>query len=1040
MQTNPTIRSAALLGAIIQITGAAQAWAQDAASASTTPVSEKLEEVIVTGSNIRGASDTGAIAVSVLDAEKLAAFGQATTGELLENIAQAGSFEINGAADGPNDARGDIATVNLRGLGTGNTLILLNGRRIAAHGVNQDIGSTPRQVTNVNAFPAAGIERVEVLRDGASALYGSDATAGVLNTIMDADFDRSTVTARYSSLEGTGEHETSVDVAQGLRFNDDRTRVLLTASYFDRSGLFSSELGRQFNSVDKRAYLGDSPYATETTDFRNTSTSSPFGQYQVGALDALGVFVGQRVRQGTSALTNSTGSFHIQPCSFDGTRAELGQRAEGCMGIDDGNLDPALRYDYAANQPNNSLNEGVNIANDPVTAKGRQLISEAQRYNVYSFAEHDFTDSLQGFGEILYYRATTDSNRAAQPLDSGLAFLIVPASNYWNPFGVAGNPNRLPGLNANDVSAAGRDVLIQNWRPTDLGPRFIATETETYRVMAGLRGSFGDWEWEGAFTNSANETSDTESNHISKTLLAQELARSTPDAINPFGGPNSNTQEQWDRVRIPTTNVGSTDLTTADFRMSNANAFDLWAGPVGFAVGGEWRGEGYTEDRDPRLDGSIIYSTDNVSGISDVVGVSPTRDSSAYRNVYSLFAETLVPLHRGEGTWINDVTLQVAARGEYFEDLSDGAVKPKFAVSWFPVDFVNLRAAYSQGFRVPNLVQLNRGDVSRLNLGNEDFLRAEVTGDPISNGDAYMASVRRSNPNLENEDTETIVAGVSLQLDRVLAVDWLTDFRINVDYWRFEQENLIGAFGVQEALALDFLLRRQGGFNPNVVRAEPTADDLAAFAAWNAANPDDQRVAAGQVLFVNDPYINLDSQVADGFDFGIAAGVDAGVAGRFNLELEAMYLQKLDVVRNDLLAAVAADPVFAGQFDELQVDRVELGGNPRWRGSATLTWRKGAYGAGMSARYVSMFLDTGADLDLNGDDLPEYWQVEENWRVNLYADYRFELPALDTVSLRVGANNVLDEAPPLADESLGYRPDYHSLKGREFYVQLRASF
>ncbi|MET0532981.1 MAG: TonB-dependent receptor, partial [Steroidobacter sp.] len=523
-------------------------------------------------------------------------------------------------------------------------------------------------------------------------------------------------------------------------------------------------------------------------------------------------------------------------------------------------------------------------------------------------------------------------------------------------------------------------------------------------------------------------------------LLQQELSRSTPDAINPFGGPNANTQAQWDRVRLPTTNVGSTDLTTADFRMSNPSAFELWAGPVGFAVGGEWRGEGYKEDRDPRLDGTIIFSTDNVSGISDVVGVSPTRDSSAYRNVYSLFAETLVPLHRGEGTWVNDVTLQVAARGEYFEDLSEGAVKPKIALSWFPVEFLNLRAAYSQGFRVPNLVQLNRGDVSRLDLGNEDFLRADVTGDPVSNGDAYMASVRQSNPNLENEDTETIVAGVSLQLGRVIDVAWLDDLRINVDYWRFEQEDVIGAFGVQEALALDFLLRRQGGFNPNVVRAAPTADDIAAFAAWNAANPNAQRVAAGQVVFVNDPYINLDSQVADGFDFGIAAGFDAGGAGKFDLELEAMYLQTLDVIRNDLLAAVAADPVFAGQFTELQVDRVALDGNPRWRGSATMTWRKGSYGAGLSARYVSKFLDPDADIDANGDGAPEYWKVQEDWRVNLYAEYRFEIPTLDRLSLRLGANNVLDEAPPLVDESLGYRPDYHSLKGREFYVQLRASF
>ena len=118
----------------------------------------------------------------------------------MENLAQAGAFEINGAADCPNVARGDIATVDLRGLGTGNTLILLDGCRTAAHAVNQDVGSTRHQVTTVSPFAPAGIDRIEVLRDGASALYGSDATAGVVNTIISADFNEMRISLRSSVL------------------------------------------------------------------------------------------------------------------------------------------------------------------------------------------------------------------------------------------------------------------------------------------------------------------------------------------------------------------------------------------------------------------------------------------------------------------------------------------------------------------------------------------------------------------------------------------------------------------------------------------------------------------------------------------------------------------------------------------------------------------------------------------------------------------------------------------------------------------------
>jgi len=1025
---------AALVAALV---AASAASAQQAA----TPTADQLAEVVVTGSRIKGASDSGAIAVSVIGAEQLEAFGKSSTGEILENLAQAGSFEINPAADGPNDARGDIATVNLRGLGTGNTLVLLNGRRIAAHAVNQDIGSTPRQVTNVNAFPSSGIDRVEVLRDGASALYGADATAGVVNTILDAEFSRPVLTARFSELEGTGSSERSLDFSAGTSFNGDRSRVKFSASAYDRKGLFSSELGLQFQFVDKRAFLGNSPFATATTDFRNTSTASPFGQYQVGSINAQNVWVGQRVRIGTTSVTSSTGVFHIQPCTFTGTLAQLGTRPGGCMGIDDGSLDAGLRYDFNVNQPNNSLNEGVNITNDELTSRGRQMISDARRYNAYLIGEHDISDDLQAFGEVLYYRATTDSNRAAQPADSGLAFLVIPRTNYWNPFGPVGSPNRLPGLSTTDVPAAGRDVLVSTWRPTELGPRLISTETETYRLIAGLRGERGGWEWEGALGASGNETTDSEGNRISKTLLQQQLALNTPDAINPFGGPNANTAAQWDKARISSTNTGETSLYTGDLRASNSAAFSNWAGDIGVAAGLEWRHEDYKEDRDPRLDGTIIFSTANVSGISDVVGVSPTRDSSANRNVYSAFAEALVPLHRGEGTWVNDLTLQLALRGEYFDDISAEAVKPKIALSWFPVRGVNLRAAYSQGFRAPNLVQLNRGDVSRLSLGTEDFWRSDVTRDPLATGATYAASLRQSNPDLKNEDTETIVAGIIVDLTRMVEFDSVRDLRVSVDYWRFEQKNVIGAFGDEEALALDFLLRKQGSSNPNVVRSAPTADDLAAFAAWNAANPGDQRTAAGSVQYVIDPYINLDKQVADGIDLGFAIGFDAGAIGKIDFDLEATYLNTLDVFRNDLLSAIAANPNFAGSFDSLAVDRVRLDGNPKWRGAATLGWRKGRMGAGASMRYVGDYQDTGADVDVNGDGIAEFWQAEEEIKVNLYGDYRFgEVGPLDGLRLRLGINNVFDEAPPLVDESLGYSPQYHSLKGREYYLQIRASF
>jgi outer membrane receptor protein involved in Fe transport len=1029
--------------ASVWVTGAlAQATPPASAPQDAADPAQPVQTIIVTGTRIQAASDSGAVAVTTISRDQIDALGQASTGELMENLAQAGSFEINGAADGPNSARGDIATVNLRGLGTGNTLILLNGRRIAAHAVNQDVGSTPRQVTNVNAFPSAGIDRIEVLRDGASALYGSDATAGVVNTILSTDFDQTRITGRVSRLSGADHGELSFDVAHGFGFNQDRTRVLAIASWYHRDPLYSSELGPQFTSVDKRGFLADSPYATANTDFRNTSSASPFGEFVAGAFNADGSqFLGRRVRRGTTNLTTTGGVFHVQPCGFAGTLQNLPATTTiGCVGLDDSTLDVGLRYDFNALQPNNALNQGINIPLDGEQALGRQMLTEIDRVNLFGQITHDFSDTMEGFAEFLYYQAETASARATQPMDSGLAFLVVPRTNYWNPFGAVGSVNRIAGLNTTDVPAAGLDVLVQQWRPVELGLRNIFTETTTWRALAGLKGSFGDWDWEGALAYSSNETTDIENNRISKTLLQAELARSTPDAINPFGGPGSNSTAQWDRVRIASENVGETVLATGDYRMSTDELFAGWAGPIAAAFGVEWRYERYTEDRDPRLDGTIIFNTATVSGRSDVVGVSPTDDSTGDRNVYSAFGEVFVPLIDGDGPFPNRLTLQMAARAEYFDDLGESSVKPKVALSWFPIEWLNLRAAWSQGFRVPNLVQLNRGDISRLNLGIDDFWRAPVTGDAQSNGDAYVPSVRQANPNLRNEDTETVVLGVIADFRRALGQPWIRDFRVSLDYWSFAQTDVIAAFGDQEALAYDFLLRRRGSSNPNVVRAPVTAGDAAAFAAWNLANPADQRQAAGQVQFIVDPFINLDSQDADGFDLGVNFTIRPSMEfGTVDFDLDVTYLRSLNVVRNELLAELAASPAFAGVFTELQEDRIRQDGNPQWRTNFTMTWTRGPFALGASARYISDFLDTAADPDLNGDGVLDFWTAESAVRVNVYGEARLGGEGRP-YRIRFGVNNLTNEAPPLVDSSLGYNPEFHWLKGTEMYMQVRATF
>ena len=153
-----------------------------------------VEEVVTVGSQIKVAKITGALPVSIISSEDIDALGVDSGDELLDNIAELGqnTFNQNEFSGGYNASRGDVGAFNLRDIGTGNTLTLLNGRRlITSPGYQTEPilgGSMPVMTTNSNAIPVNGAERIEILRDGASAIYGADALAGVVNTVLKTDF------------------------------------------------------------------------------------------------------------------------------------------------------------------------------------------------------------------------------------------------------------------------------------------------------------------------------------------------------------------------------------------------------------------------------------------------------------------------------------------------------------------------------------------------------------------------------------------------------------------------------------------------------------------------------------------------------------------------------------------------------------------------------------------------------------------------------------------------------------------------------------
>ena len=222
-----------------------------ASSAIAQQEAPQIEEVMVVGSQIRGARITDSLPVSVVGQEEIAATAALSGDTLFRSIPEAGDITFNGtylSNVNSNAARGDVSTVSLRGLAQGNTLLLLNGRRTVEHPTSQTDNETPVFGYNVNALPVAGLQRVEILKEGAAALYGSDAVAGVVNNVLRGDFTGTEVSLQYGSAESD---EWSANLLTGFDFAQGRGNVSFFAGVTDKENLRADAFG--FTSIaDKR--------------------------------------------------------------------------------------------------------------------------------------------------------------------------------------------------------------------------------------------------------------------------------------------------------------------------------------------------------------------------------------------------------------------------------------------------------------------------------------------------------------------------------------------------------------------------------------------------------------------------------------------------------------------------------------------------------------------------------------------------------------------------------------------------------------------
>ena len=988
-----------------------------------------VEEITVTGTQIKGAKINQALAVSVIGEQKIEAIGVESGDELLDMIPEMGQnfFNETDTAGSVNAARGDVGAINMRNLGTGNTLTLLNGRRLVNMATYQteEVGGSfvPVNSVNSNHIPVFGVERIEILRDGASAIYGADAVAGVVNTVLKDDYEGFRLRMRQTNFDHLPRDDQSISLEWGDNFNGGATNVGVFARYYQRDRVNSQDEARWADS-DFRYRFGPNDTAYDrfnnplsaiygeggATTFRNDSVQSSWGRYDI--VPSVPSSNSLRV----NGLVDNAGEFETFPinsqqCTTNADAYDLGNG--NCMLRE--NAEATLRY---------NLNDN------------RDLLSDLKRTTFYAYINHENDSGLEMFADMYLYQSTTNK-RNSPATDLGAVPLRVGGSNYYNPVGYLGSPNRIPdAAGGADIPAEGYDLRFDWYRFVE-APRIVDNDGDAFRLLYGLRGTAGDWDWESAITWS-EATRDDISNRISNTLITQALYDPTPAAYNPFsGGVDTNIE----RAVVEMYRKGESTLQMWDIKFSNPEIYELPAGPVGFLAGYEFRRETYEDDRDPRLDGTIRFERDtDGDGIldfegdfegdtypftSDIVGASPTPDGEGKRVTNSLFIEFQVPV-------LENLDLQLATRYEDFDDIGDTTVS-KIAFGYRPIDRVLIRGSWSEAFRAPNLITINEQIIARSNSRNDWVCFYGEDQGTLDEPCAYNMQRRaQGSKDLIPEESENTSIGIVLT-----PVDGLT---ITADWWTISKENTIGLFGEENHILYDLILRQRAGTsdcsneaalgNPVVVRVphDPTDTDL--VNGYLAAG----LCPVGQVEFVDDNYLNLDTRDVEGYDIGVYYDFDTAI-GEWSLSYNGAYYTKFEqsassALSTQVLAAQQADPTIVYPLVGLG-DLLGIDGNQEDRHSANVTWRNGDFAASVQGFRISSF-----DQILSNGDA---FEIPSMTTYNTRFDYRTEISDIDT-RFRIGVNNVTDERAPIADQSFGFSQDAHRDWGIYYYLDVMLTF
>jgi iron complex outermembrane receptor protein len=674
--------------------------AMPAMAADTAASPSDIEEIVVTGTSIKGLDAVSALPVTVLRAEDIARTGATSTEDLFRYVTSSSSSGSTVQAQATGFQTGAISTISLRGLGSGRTLILINGQRSAPYGGGS--GGQAGNSVDISSIPIGAIERVEILKDGASAIYGSDAIAGVVNFILKDNFqgvDASIYGGAPTSSGGGTEQQANFFGGIG-DLKTDRYNVNLGLSFDHTQEIlgstrpFASRLNQQFGNDVTSSFAFPANIAVFPTTAGKPTTINP--------------------AVGNCAPSLNDSNFPAQ-CRFDNSP-------------------------FDSVQPDTKKGNALLNAHYQITDT-TQLYAEANFAHVETLTQVQpvplsFQNPLLPSNPFLAFQAALLANQypnyhnpAITP--TAAAFLLPPSSPYYpTAFAAA---NGMAGLPLNLI-----------YRDFANGPRLQEDTADTTRATTGWKGNLLGWDFDTSVLYS--EVKVKEDLKSGFPLYSKIMPILDSGIINPFGPTTDPAALAAAKGAEFVGQDWSSKTSLASLSGSASRAFfDLPGGPFSGAVGAEIRRE------------TFVYNPSGPIQTGDITGEGGNQlPEDASRSVESAYLEVNMPI-------VHALDADAAVRYDHYQGVGS-TVNPKGSLKFQPVDWWLLRASVGSGFRAPSLTDLYAAQATSVTAnGTRDPIKCP-TFDPNNPACSFQFStVTGGNPNLKPEKSTTLTWGTVFQ-------------------------------------------------------------------------------------------------------------------------------------------------------------------------------------------------------------------------------------------------------------------------------------